>query len=253
MEKWESSARKYSKKWADDNNVLAVFITGSRVTKYANKYSDIDLYVVLSEKVNWRERGNELYDGFLIEYFENPVKKIKEYMDEDFTSNRRMMSRMIIMGKVLFDKTGVMKKLKSYANAMFAKEFKKVSMDELEIMKYGVWDSFDNLRNLFEDDAKDFDFAYNVTINHILQTYMKSIRFEIPAEHKLLKILSDADFRKEYHITDIPDKDFSRLLIDCISSSDRKSKFSAAEKLVYHVLKRMGGFNIDGWKLRSQI
>ncbi len=59
-------------------------LSGSRVTSFASKYSDIDVYIILSDDVEWRERGNKMIDGCLIEYFANPIKQIKSYFKEEF-------------------------------------------------------------------------------------------------------------------------------------------------------------------------
>ena len=69
MEKWEAAARKFIKQCGFYNEIEAAFLTGSYAAGNADKYSDIDLYIVLSEDVTWRERGNKRFDGFLIEYF----------------------------------------------------------------------------------------------------------------------------------------------------------------------------------------
>lgn len=43
---------------------------------------DIDIYIITKNDTTWRERGNKLVDGYLIEYFINPIKKINDYMEK---------------------------------------------------------------------------------------------------------------------------------------------------------------------------
>ncbi|MBO8174400.1 MAG: hypothetical protein H0Z18_03995 [Thermococcus sp.] len=80
---------------------------------------------MLSDNVDWRERGNLVIDGVLIEYFANPVKQIKYYFEKEFKQNKRSTARIITIGKVLFDKTGIAEELKKEALKYMKKPFEK--------------------------------------------------------------------------------------------------------------------------------
>ena len=68
--------------YADD--VVGVLVCGSYITGNPTSHSDLDVHIVLDNKVDYRERGNKIVDGLLIEYFANPSKQIFRYFDEDF-------------------------------------------------------------------------------------------------------------------------------------------------------------------------
>ena len=85
---------------------------GVMLLDYKPKYSDVDVYIVLSDMIDWRERGNVIIDGVLVEYFANPVKQIRHYFEKEFKQNIRSTARIITIGKVLFDKTGIAEELK---------------------------------------------------------------------------------------------------------------------------------------------
>ena len=104
---WKTVLNKFLEKWKRKGYVEGAILTGSRVTSYFSKYSDIDVYIVLSEKIKWRERGNRIFDGFLIEYFANPPYQIRKYFVEEFKQNKYTTARMFVMGKILFDKKRV--------------------------------------------------------------------------------------------------------------------------------------------------
>ncbi len=73
---------KFLENWKRKTYVEGAFLTGSAVTSYFSKYSDLDVYIVLSPRVRWRERGDVVIDGALIEYFANPVEQISRKMDD---------------------------------------------------------------------------------------------------------------------------------------------------------------------------
>ena len=64
---WQSALNKFLKDWRDKDFVKAALLTGS----YA-----VGGYLMLSDNVDWRERGNLIIDGVLVEYFANPVIQI---------------------------------------------------------------------------------------------------------------------------------------------------------------------------------
>ena len=83
MKDWETALDKFLVSWKVRKEVTGVLVCGSFVTGKPAPHSDIDLHIVLSESVLWRERGNKIVDGFLIEYFANPPRQIREYFKED--------------------------------------------------------------------------------------------------------------------------------------------------------------------------
>ena len=75
MEKWEIALNKFLKQQESEKYVLAAIATGSFVVGNNTNKSDIDVQIILSDEVNWRERGNKYADGFLIEYFPIQLNK----------------------------------------------------------------------------------------------------------------------------------------------------------------------------------
>lgn len=80
---WKIALNKFVDKYKKDELVKAILLVGSYAVKNNDEYSDIDVYIIIDEKANYRERGNTLIDNYLIEYFINPVNKIIEYMEND--------------------------------------------------------------------------------------------------------------------------------------------------------------------------
>ncbi len=122
---WQSALNKFLKDWKDKDFVEAVLLTRSYAVGLQTKYSDVDVYIVLSDKV---------------EYFANPVKQIRHYFEKEFKQNKRSTTRIITIGKVLFDKTGIAEELKKEALKYMKKPFEKPDEVWVEIAKYFLWD-----------------------------------------------------------------------------------------------------------------
>ena len=69
---------------------------------------------------------------------------------------------------------------------------------------------------------------------------------------KIQKILTDKDFAKRYHADILPDKKFTKLLLDCFNDKP-KEKMSAIDKLYKYVIKSGGGFDIGQFRGKRKI
>ena len=246
--KWEIALNKFIKKWKAKKNVLGAVVAGSYATGTPSKYSDIDIYIVLSDDMKTRERGNRIIDGYLMEYFANPVRQIKAYFKEEFEKNKSITARMFATGKVLFDKKGDVKALRKEAERWMRKKFRKPDKASVEISKYSLWDDLDNLKELHSSKSVIFRFAYFFLLQEIMNVYSKYLQIEIVAPSKLLKYLTSEQFRKKYLLKEFPDKTFARLFVKCLKKDD----MGLIKNLTNYVLDKLGGFDIDGWKLRSR-
>jgi len=56
MEPWESALRKFLEPWKEEDLVEAALLTGSYAVGLETERSDVDVYIVLSDDVGWRER-----------------------------------------------------------------------------------------------------------------------------------------------------------------------------------------------------
>ena len=76
------------------DQIIGAIICGSYVTGNPSDHSDIDLHLLLDESCDRRERGNTYVDGFLIEYFLNPVRQHYRYAEEDCWNRRIVNAHM---------------------------------------------------------------------------------------------------------------------------------------------------------------
>jgi len=249
MGDWKQSLEKFLDPWKEKDCVEAALLTGSYALGLQTPRSDVDVYIILSDDVGWRERGNVLVNGVLIEYFANPIRAVRKYFEEELAQNSRSTARIILTGKVLFDKTGIIEILKAEAEEYMGKPFPKLDAVKVELVKYFLWDVLDSLKDAEERGEPDYAYLYHLALRRALESYARFLRTEIPPADKVYRLFSDEAFRKAYLFPDFPDDDFVSLFLRAM----QKVRTENAEALINHVLERMGGFSIDGWRLKTKV
>lgn len=253
MKKWEEAVEKFLKEWKSKKEVIGAMVCGSYVIGKPSKHSDIDLHIILSDSIKWRERGNKFVDGFLIEYFANPSNQLKHYFEDDLSDNSYQSPTMFLTGKIIFDKEGKIKELKKLAEEYRKKSFKKFNEVSLELQKYSLWDNLDNLQDNAISDSPDFNFIYFNSLEALRKAYCRYLGYVISNIDKAYKTLNKKEYRNKYLQEDFPDKTFIKLFNKCLHVEDKKKMMKKFEKITIYVFHKMGSFNIDGWKIRSKV
>ena len=253
MEKWEIALNKFLKQWESEKYVLAAIATGSFVVGNNTNKSDIDVQIILSDEVNWRERGNKYVDGFLIEYFSNPIKQIYQYLDDDLKYGNRIDANMYYTGKVMFDKVNITVGLKKRAKEDLSKELLEVDKVSLEMMKYRLWDYFEEIEEAYETNSPNFNYLYYSYLDLLLESYSSFLRVILPAKYKVYKFFKYEEYQGNYNLNKFPDERFKSKYLECIEEQDKEGRYKLILEQKNYVLKKMSGFEIDGWALRSPL
>ena len=255
MEKqnWEKAVEIFLSKWKNNKEVIGALVCGSYVTGNPSKHSDIDLHIILSNKSNWKERGNVIINGFLIEYFANSPKSIKNYMNRDYENNSYHCVTMFLTGKIIFDKNGEIAKLNKLAHKFRNKEFIKLDKTSLELEKYGLWSILDDLQDNYIKNLDDFYYVYYNYLKKVYDAYCVYNRMPITRVDRALPFLTDKNILKKYMEQDFTDTNFVNLFLKALKLSSKDLMMKNFEDLTNYVLKTMGGFKIDGWKTRSKV
>lgn len=249
MMDWEIALNKFLDEWKDKEEIRAILLSGSYAIGRQNKRSDIDVHLITSNKNEWRERGNLTVNGFLVEYFINPIKQHYSYMKEDFQSNSYTNARMFVIGKIIMDKDNCLSDLISSSREIMNKEFPRPSKVEIETWKYSIWDNLDNLLDSSRTLEDNFIHSYHLLLREILEKYCRYQGIEIPPPSRTVEYFRDNEFRNEYRYRDFPDKKFSELFLNCLHDQSLEN----ITLLSNHTVSSMGGFNIDGWKIRTDL
>jgi predicted nucleotidyltransferase len=253
QENWEKAVEKFVSKWKKKKDVIGIIICGSYITGNPTKHSDIDTIILTSKNCKWREKGNEYIDGFLFEYFANPFEQNIKYLREEHLQRKRILSHMLITGKVVFDKNEDAKKLIQKAKEYEGKKFKTCSNTTKEMSKYIIWDMKDNLEEIYNSKGEEFYMVYYVHLERLFQKYCEYLRYEKMPVHKSKRFLTDKKDFIKYKLKDFPDEEFVKLFIRAIKLKNKKDMMKNYEVITKHVLEKMSGFKIHGWRFRTPI
>ena len=253
MNNWKTKLDIFLSNFEHADDVVGVLVCGSYITGSPTNHSDLDVHIILDNRVNYRERGNKIVDGLLIEYFANPPKQILLYFDEDFREKSLMCQTQFVTGKIMFDKAGDVKTLKERAKSMISDFYAAGPSDSKvsELDKYFIWDMLDDLQDAYENQRADFDFLYFTRLNMLLEKYTHSIN--LPYHTKAIYgNIVDAVVREKYMLRELPNPMINDLIVCAITAQEKADKIKAYEKLTGEIINGFGGFEIDGFKLKSK-
>lgn len=236
---WKLALNEFIKKYLNDDDVEAILLVGSYAVGNQNKYSDIDVYIILNDNAEYRERGNKLVDNYLIEYFINPIHKVREYLQEDKRGHGGAMANMLLKGKVLLDKNNIIPILKEEAKA--AKE-QKAEKDPMKY--YACWHAFDE----YLAAAYHNELQYYLCLKYLVDCYLANNGYCMLPEQKIEKFFKDAEYRAKYDIGEFPDSDFNHLVIKCFDYPNRHN----LQELYNYVIED-GKFDINNFVLRNKL
>ncbi|WP_421378694.1 nucleotidyltransferase domain-containing protein [Bacillus salacetis] len=253
MENWRKALKIFLEDWPYTSELAGVMVCGSYITGNPSERSDIDVHMVLKDGEDWRERGNRLVEGYLIEYFCNPPAQIRKYFEGDHEERSTHAAVQFATGEILFDHEGTIGVLKKEALQWLQRPFEQTGETGVEFIKYAIWDSADNLLDLYEKGGSDLRFVYFNSLKELFNQYCQFLAVEQIPFYQIGAYLSDETYLKKYLKDPFPDKDFSSLFLKSLSAGTEEEMVSYFEKLSSYVLVKMGGFTIDGWKLKSPI
>ena len=253
MRAWQRALREFIAPYRARRDVIGALVCGSYVTGAPSPRSDIDVVIVLAPGAKYRERGNRIVGGHLLEYFVGPPAQFRAYFANGHAISRPHTSTMFATGRVLFDHRGAIRRLRAQARTWLRRPPPPLKAAELAHERYFYWDSLDNLRDLDEQDSPGYTHAYHHHVYDVYSTYARFLRQPVVRPSKLYAYLSDARARKKYLQFEFPDRRFAALLRRALRAADRPVMRRAAEALTAHATERLGGFEIDGFRLRSRV
>lgn len=236
---WKLALNEFIQKYLKNKDVEAILLVGSYAVNNQNKYSDIDVYMILNDNVDYRERGNELVDNYLIEYFINPIHKVREYLNEDKRGHGGAMANMLLKGKVLFDRNNIVPILREEAKAA------KDKAPEKDLMKYyACWHAFDE----YLAAAYHNELQYYLCLKYLVDCYLANNGYCALPEQKIEKFFKDAEYREKYDIGEFPNNEFNNLVIKCFDYPNRHNLQN-----LYNFVIKYGKFDINNFVFRQEL
>lgn len=251
MHEWERAAADFVAPWIDQPYVVGALLAGSYVTGAPSARSDLDVVVLLAPGTKWRERGNRILRGYLIEYFANSAKQFGAYFAREHAQWRRNTTTMFVTGRILHDPLGHVQRLRERAERWRRRPLPRVKRAELAADRYFLWDMLDNLCDLHEQSSPGLAHAYHHYVHSLYEVYARSLRVPVQAPYQLHAYLSSARSRAKHRIDAHPDARFAAQLKRALQVTEPDAMRRAAERLYAHVTEAMGGFSVDGFRLRT--
>lgn len=246
---WEKALTEFLESWEGKSMTIGAIATGSRVAGVATEYSDVDVHIILSKKTKWRERGLKNVNGFVIEYFANPMRQLKKYLETDRKEGRKECARMFALGKIILDKAGDARSLQRLGQRYLQGSFPKLDRSLTENSKYHLWDGLDELRALKNQKLPGFEYAYYIVLHELLKNYARFLGAEMWAVGKIWRFLNSPEYRRKLRIAPFPDQHFVKMFLIALDDPTLRH----IEKLTRRVHRRMGGFQVEDWKLRTPV
>ena len=141
--------------YLSDDDIQGAILTGSYAQGNQNKFSDIDIFIISSDSMTWRERGSKIVSNYVIEYFINPPRKIIQEIEE---YKSIATSAIIANGKKLFDKTGIIENLKEKAFTLINRSINPMNEGETEMIKYYTHHYYEQIKRTYENNSDEFMF-----------------------------------------------------------------------------------------------
>lgn len=111
----------------------------------------------------------------------------------------------------------------------------------------------DNLEEVYERKSSDFEFVYFNSLQQMINFYSEFLGFYRFSPNKMLLFLQDKKDMKKYSIPKFPDQVFAKLFVKAIKEKNKVKKMNLFKQLIQRMQLKMGGFDIDGWKVRSKV
>ena len=251
MQRWERAARSFLAAWPPRRHVTGALVCGSYVTGHPTAHSDIDLVLLLPQANPWRERGNRVVDGFLVEYFANSPEQVRRYFAAEFAGNQRITATMLCTGQVLFDRDGDLQRLRAEARRWQRRRFPRLPRAELERLRYALWDTLDNTLDAAERGAPDVPFLYHHGIGSAYDCYARFLRQPVLQVDRIERFYGPGAQREKYLLEPFPDDRFIRALRAAMREDDPAKMPARLKRLIRYVTREMGDFEVDGWRFRS--
>lgn len=224
------------KKFEKDPHVLGMVVFGSQAQGSTDEFSDLDVYVVLTQN-DGRERVYKRIQGVRVDILFDTVKKIGEYLKLEEGKFWRNVSHMLAHGKILFSRSGKLLSLQEQAKKNLLKKT-ILRRDEKIMHMYSIEDYWYKAQR----DAKKKDtIAFQRDASHILNN---SIELILKVQGAFLPPARELDVKLKR-----VDGVFRNLILAFYKESNLEKQLSALKAIVSHTTKRFGQVP-NGWMIK---
>ncbi|PIF31803.1 nucleotidyltransferase-like protein [Flavobacterium sp. 9] len=209
---------KFLESWHNNNDVVGILLTGSHAIEMNHKTSDIDIRIFVTEGFKTTKGLMEI-DGFKFSYLVRSHNIIESRFKKEFSMNSRFEATTISMGKIIFEKDGILSELQKLAHHYQGSDFIKRDIDD-ESLKSNIYllYNYKNYLDTLEEDSPYFIYTYMSFMKISLNFYSHFLNFEIVSDLKTEKLFTNELFRDKCNWSKFPDEEFAILWQNCIST-----------------------------------
>ena len=240
--------------YLENEHVIGCVFYGSLLTGHAGKNSDLDLHIIFDNSEPDRLiRGNEIIDGIRIEYFEKPIGDVYLSAENEFHNQNNATLSIIGKSRIIFDKTGEIKKLQEDVCRVFSIPLPPLSCDEAKEHVSIINNRMERLKLAAEDGSPQFIHLYHLTIEKIRKFYHRLNGYSRIPTSKVYKIYTDKDYREAVNKEGMPDQTFVEMYLDAITtvSTDYYVLLKKAQEL-YSYAKRDVSLDEGSYRIRIE-
>ena len=173
-----------------NEDTIALFLVGS--SKNINfedenlNIKDIDLFIISDQM------ENQIRDIKILNGIEFDINKFSiEYAKFMIENKEYFFVKEMKDAKIIYDKKNIANKLIHLSKLKFDEGPKKISKDEMLVLKNTIYDNISRLRNKDDFENFEYEFLTNIYLKDIIRGYFIKNRKWIPKDKKIFKYLSE--------------------------------------------------------------
>lgn len=239
----EKAIQQFVESYRERPGTIGVFWGGSSCGRAPEAFSDVDLFVVTEDGVP-REAGMDRVCGVTLDYFVNPISRIKRQMEQEIeTIHDYWAIKIYAFSELLLDVDGQALSLQHKAQELFDTPFPPPNPKEDMTNHYFVFDSFQEYLKQRHLNLQ-WRMAYYACLQSILHAvcYQEGVPF-IPWL-KAERLLRDENYRAEYHLKAIPSGTFCSMFLSCLEEAPAEEMQERLTKL-YQLCMEKSRFDAD--------
>jgi len=219
-----------------DRNVLGILLFGSAARNKLDRYSDIDIYVLLRKKGKL-SRSNFIVGARRVDVIFDAIQETKKYLNTENGNLRRITSHMLAHGKILFQRGDYLKRFLFIAQRNLRSKT-KLENSAVLMHKYSIDDFFGEVqRDTRNNDSVAFGLDSQLLMGNIIELFLRSKGEYLRQPNEMRETLRKLD------------KKFSREIESFYETGDIKRKGRILAGLVRRVYKISGGALPKRWSL----
>ncbi|MEL6250641.1 MAG: nucleotidyltransferase domain-containing protein [Bacteroidota bacterium] len=237
---FDKALKIYIDKVSQNPDVIGIIASGSYAHGKLDKHSDIDVFVIVKEGIDYRKRGNTWIGGVEIEYFFNPPEQIRAYLRKE--GDEPHTAHIIALGECRLERDPVIAELVSEAKEKLARKASPITDLQRELEKYRLddkrkdyWDCLDN------GDMLGARLIAGSIIEDCIKIHFR-LKQQFPQKRKRLMGFLQKD-----------DPEFGRFVNEAIEASCRRDEEKSLLALISHIEDRLGGPRPREWFFKSKL